>query len=104
MTLLTLTETAQMLKVSPRTVRRLPMPRAYVGGQLRYDLADVEAYVQSRKAGGAQMGVLTIAGVSVPVPPVQTLESMIIPKEISGTSPPRLVKHRNPLYSIGGKR
>lgn len=104
MTLLTLTETAQMLKVSPRTVRRLPITRAYVGGQLRYDLADVEAYVQSTKAGGHQMGVLTIEGLSVPVAPVQMLESMIIPKEISGSSPPRPVKHRSPLFAIGGKR
>ncbi len=101
MTLLTLTETAQMLKVSPRTVRRLPMPRAYVGGQLRYDLTDVEAYVQSRKAGGQQVGI-----VSLVVPPAQ---ACVNGQEVNGlaetsTPAPRLVKHRNPLYSIGGKR
>ncbi|MCS6287718.1 MAG: helix-turn-helix domain-containing protein [Nitrospira sp.] len=113
MTLLTPAETAQFLKVSMRTLRRLPVPRAKIGGQLRYDLADLEAWVRMQKQGGAQMlvvptGTATINGVTVSVPPAQVplqmLESTIIPKPISGSSQPRPVKHRNPLFAIGGKR
>lgn len=52
MTLLTPAETAQFLKVSARTLRRLPVPRAKIGGQLRYDLADLEAWVRMQKQGG----------------------------------------------------
>lgn len=89
MTLLTLIETAEILKVSPRTVRRLSIPRAYVGGQLRYDLSDLEAYVASRKQGGQSRAPtrpamsLTIKG-SLPAP------------SVSG----HLVQHRNPLYAL----
>lgn len=89
MTLLTLTETAEMLKISPRTVRRLPIPRAYVGGQLRYDLSDVEAYVMSRKQGGQIKPSsrsplsLTIKG-SLPSP----------------SRSEHIVQHRNPLYAL----
>lgn len=98
MTLLTLTETATLLKVSPSTVRRLPLPRAKVGGQVRYDLADLEAYVQSRKAGGLPQTVVLMTG----PPTIATLNGESIP-----TAPvpsPRLVKHRSPLFAIGGKR
>ena len=94
-------------------MRRLPVPRAKIGGQLRYDLADLEAWVRMQKQGGAQ-GVVLPAGqaiinglrVSVPevVVPLQTLESSIIPKQISGSSQPRQVKHRSPLLAFGGKR
>ncbi|MCS6297216.1 MAG: helix-turn-helix domain-containing protein [Nitrospira sp.] len=97
MVLLTLTETATMLKVSPRTVRRLPITRAYVGGQLRYDLADLEAYVKSRKAGGLPVQLVTVA-----VQPTMQIEShSSAPMPFA---PARLVKHRNPLFAIGGKR
>lgn len=98
MTLLTLTETATMLKVSPRTVRRLPITRAYVGGQLRYDLADLEAYVRSTKAGGPQQAAITLT-----VPPAQAVvhgQAVTLP----AISAPRTVKHRNPLFSIRVKR
>lgn len=89
MTLLTLIETAEMLKVSPRTVRRLPIPRAYVGGQLRYDLSDVDVYVMSRKQGGQSQSSgrpavnLTTKG-SLPSPAVRGY----------------IVQHRNPLYAV----
>ena len=89
MTLLTIIETAELLKVSPRTVRRLPIPRAYVGGQLRYDLGDLEAYVASRKQGGSikpssrQPISLTIKG-SLPTP----------------STSEHIVRHRNPLYAL----
>lgn len=56
MTLLTLPETAEMLKVSPRTVRRLPIPRAYVGGQLRYDLSDLGNPGDEPKTGRTGQG------------------------------------------------
>lgn len=98
MTLLTLTETATLLKVSPSTVRRLPLPRAKVGGQVRYDLADLEAYVQSRKAGGAQPVVITMN-----VPPVMPMVNGEIIKPLPA-EPARRVKHRSPLFAIGGKR
>lgn len=95
MTLLTLTETATLLKVSPSTVRRLPLPRAKVGGQVRYDLADLEAYVQSRKAGGVQPVVITQT-----LPPFVVDGTAMIPATVA----PRTVKHRSPLFAIGGKR
>lgn len=113
MTLLTPSETAQFLKVSARTLRRLPVPRAKIGGQLRYDLADLEAWVRMQKQGGAPTvllpaGKATINGVTVSVPevvvPLQTLESSMIPQSVSGSAQPRQVKHRNPLFAIGGKR
>lgn len=97
MTLLTLTETAALLKVSPRTVRRLPITRAYVGGQLRYDLADLEAYVKSTKAGGAPVQIVTVA--VQPGMQIEATAALPLP-----TAPARLVKHRNPLYAIEGKR
>lgn len=97
MTLLTLTETAQLLKVSPRTVRRLPMPRAYVGGQLRYDLADIEAYVKSRKAGGLPVQIVTVEVQSA----AQIDQRALVPMPSPTVRP---VKHRNPLFAIGGKR
>jgi len=89
MTLLTPRETAKLLKVSFSTVRRLPIPKAYVGGQLRYDLSDLEAYVTSRKQGGPSKAPsrpavsLTIKG-SLPSP------------SVSGY----IVQHRNPLYAV----
>ena len=97
MTLLTLTETAALLKVSPRTVRRLPITRAYVGGQLRYDLADLEAYVKSTKAGGAPVQIVTVAVQSGMQ--IEATAALPLP-----TAPARLVKHRNPLYTIAGKK
>lgn len=107
MTLLTPAETAQFLKVSERTLRRLPVPRAKIGGQLRYDLADLEAWVRMQKQGGAQTIVwpasVTIRGDTMSMP-LHALESSIIPQSVSGTAPPRQVKHRNPLFAIGGKR
>lgn len=98
MTLLTLTETATMLKVSPRTVRRLPITRAYVGGQLRYDLADLEAYVKSTKAGGVPQMVITL-----PAQPI-TVAVNGEPRTTMSGEPARPVKHRSPLFAIGGKR
>lgn len=93
MTLLTLMETAEMLKVSPSTVRRLPIPRAYVGGQLRYDLADLEAYVMSRKQGGQERAT------GRPPGRLETQgDRAVQPK--SG----RIVQHRSPLFAIGRKR
>ena len=103
MTLLTLTETAALLKVSPRTVRRLPITRAYVGGQLRYDLADLEAYVKSTKAGGAPVQIVTVQQ-PVAIPEGRAIihgQEVTLP---TATAPARLVKHRSPLFAIGGKR
>lgn len=97
MTLLTLSEAAAVLKVSPRTVRRLPITRAYVGGQLRYDLADLEAYVKSTKAGGAPVQIVTVAAQLGM--PTEAMPALPI-----ATAPARLVKHRSPLFAIGGKR
>ncbi len=93
MTLLTLIETAEMLKISPRTVRRLPILRAYVGGQLRYDLSDLEAYVMSRKQGGQNRTPSCLA-----VKPATKGNSS--PQPTSG----HIVQHRSPLFAIGGKR
>jgi len=105
MTLLTPAETAQFLKVSERTLRRLPVPRAKIGGQLRYDLADLEAWVRMQKQGMIlDVTLLADRPASVPAPPLQSLDSTIIPKPLSGSSQPRPVKHRNPLFAIGGKR
>ncbi len=98
MTILTIPEAAALLKVSPRTVRRLPIPRAKVGGQVRYDLADVEAYVQSRKVGGMPQMVPTFR-----VPPGQAIVSgqpLTMPTVMAQLA----VKHRSPLFAIGGKR
>lgn len=95
MTLLTLTETAEMLKVSPRTVRRLPISRAYVGGQLRYDLNDLEAYVMSRKQGGQDRAQNR--------PPARLVaKGNLSPQPTNG----HFVQHRNPLYALrtGGTR
>ncbi len=105
MTLLTPSETAQFLKVSERTLRRLPVPRAKIGGQLRYDLADLEAWVRMQKQGMI-IDVRMFADVPTRLPEttLQALESSMIPKQISGTGQPRQVKHRNPLFAIGGKR
>ena len=89
MTLLTLMETAEMLKVSPRTVRRLPIPRAYVGGQLRYELSDLEAYVASRKQGGQDRATNR--------PPARLVTKGNLPPQPTNG---RLVQHRNPLYSV----
>lgn len=92
MTLLTPAETAQFLKVSERTLRRLPVPRAKIGGQLRYDLADLEAWVRMQKQG-----------MILDVTPVTTLTSLPAPALIpAATSRP--VKHRNPLFAIGRRR
>ena len=89
MTLLTLPETAEMLKVSPRTVRRLPIPRAYVGGQLRYDLSDLETYVISQKQGGQDKAPTC--------PPVRLVtKGDLAPHSTSG----HIVQHRNPLYTV----
>lgn len=89
MTLLTLSETAEMLKVSPRTVRRLPIPRAYVGGQIQYDLSDLEAYVLSRKQGGQ---------VRTPSrPPARLVTKGDLAAQ---TTNGHIVQHRNPLYAI----
>lgn len=101
MTLLTPAETAQFLKVSERTLRRLPVPRAKIGGQLRYDLADLEAWVLMQKQG---MILDVTPNVALSAPPLQMPESTIIPKPLSGSAQPRPVKHRNPLFAIGGKR
>ncbi|HRB16751.1 MAG TPA: helix-turn-helix domain-containing protein [Nitrospira sp.] len=93
MTLLTLIETAELLRVSPRTVRRLPIPRAYVGGQLRYDLSDLEAYVASRKQGGQDRA------------PSRPPASLVIKGTLSAqTTSGRIVQHRNPLFAIRGTR
>lgn len=105
MTLLTPAETAQFLKVSERTLRRLPVPRAKIGGQLRYDLADLEAWVRMQKQGMIlDVRTFTDMPSSLPAQPLQTLESSIIPQSVSGSAPPRQVKHRSPLLAIGGKR
>lgn len=97
MTLLTLTEVATMLKVSPRTVRRLPIPRTYIGGQLRYHPDRIADYVNSRTVGGAPVQIVTVAVQSG----MQIEDTAALPLP---TAPARLVKHRNPLYAIGGKR
>lgn len=91
MTLLTPAETADFLKISPRTLRRLPVPRAKIGGQLRYDLADLEAWVRRQKQG-----------MILDVTPATTETSLPAPAMIPVTSP-RPVKHRNPLFAIGGR-
>lgn len=52
MTILTPLETAQMLRVSERTVRRLPIVKTYVGGQLRYDADDVRGLRAQPKIRG----------------------------------------------------
>ncbi|CBK43661.1 conserved protein of unknown function [Nitrospira defluvii] len=92
MTLLTPSETAQFLRVSARTLRRLPVPRAKIGGQLRYDLADLEAWVRKQKQG-----------MILDVTPATPLTSLPTPALIPAASP-RPVKHRNPLFAIGGRR
>lgn len=92
MTLLTPAETAQFLKVSERTLRRLPVPRAKIGGQLRYDLADLEAWVQMQKRG-----------MTLDVTPTITLTNLPVTTLIPAASS-RLVKHRNPLFAIGRRR
>ena len=108
MTLLTPSETAQFLKVSARTLRRLPVPRAKIGGQLRYDLADLEAWVRMQKQWGThtivvQPGAAYINGKRVAYP-LQVSDRTIIPQSVAGTAQPRQVKHRNPLFAIGEKR
>ncbi len=105
MTLLTPAETAQFLKVSARTLRRLPVPRAKIGGQLRYDLADLEAWVRMQKQGMI-IDVRTFADMpsSLPAPPLHSLASAVIPKQIAGSSQQREVKHRNPLFATRGNR
>lgn len=105
MTLLTPAETAKFLKVSERTLRRLPVPRAKIGGQLRYDLADLEAWVRMQKRGMIlDVTMLADRSATPAALPLQTLESSMIPKQLSGSPQPRQVKHRNPLFAIGGKR
>lgn len=105
MTLLTPAETAQFLKVSERTLRRLPVPRAKIGGQLRYDLDDLEAWVRMQKQGMIiDVTMLADRPASLVAPSLKALESSIIPKPIAGTAQPRQVRHRNPLFAIGGKR
>lgn len=92
MTLLTPAETADFLKISPRTLRRLPVPRAKIGGQLRYDLADLEAWVRRQKRG-----------MILDVTPATTVTNLPAPVLIPAASP-RPVRHRNPLFAIGGRR
>ncbi len=48
--LLTLDEVAKLLKVSTRTVQRLPLRFAKIGKSRRYEVRDVERYVESRIA------------------------------------------------------
>lgn len=89
MTILTLIETAELLKVSPRTVRRLPIPRAYVGGQIRYDLLDLEAYVSSRKQGGQDRA------------PSRPAAKLVTKGDLAAQMTSlRIVQHRNPLYAV----
>lgn len=98
MTLLTKKEAAAFLKVSERTVVRLPITRTRIGGQVRYDLADVEAYVQSRKVGGVPSMVPTLR-----MPPGQAIvngQPVTVPTVMAQLA----VKHRSPLFAIGGKR
>lgn len=91
-------EAAALLKVSERTVVRLPITRTRIGGQVRYDLADVEAYVQSRKVGGMAQMVPTFR-----VPTGQAIvngQPVTMPTVMAQLA----VKHRSPLFAIGGKR
>lgn len=48
MKFLTLQEVADMLKVCPRTVTRKPIRFTKVGSLRRYDIRDVEKYLNSR--------------------------------------------------------
>jgi excisionase family DNA binding protein len=54
--LITIKAVAAMLGVSVNTVRRLTdrreIPAAKVGGQWRYDVADVRAFFEARRHGG----------------------------------------------------
>ncbi|QOV91064.1 helix-turn-helix domain-containing protein [Humisphaera borealis] len=43
-------EAAEYLRVSRRTLHGLPVPRCKVGGQIRYDVADLNEYIAKSKA------------------------------------------------------
>lgn len=48
--LLTGADVAELLRVSEKTVKRLPIPRVTLGKRtIRYELADVQRYIEGRK-------------------------------------------------------
>lgn len=81
--LLTTEEAAKVLNVSARTVRRLPIPLAKVGGQVRYDMADLEAYVQSRKMGTMLPMIVVPTAPSVVVDDLAMIPTTIWPRKTS---------------------
>ena len=88
---LTIDEAAELLRTSPRTIKRRPIPYYREGGRRLYDRADLLAYLQTcRQEGGA----------SEPTPRLVVPEP-IIPKTASGTS--STVRHRNKLFVMGGR-
>lgn len=48
--LLTGADVAELLRVSEKTVKRLPIPKVTLGKRtIRYELADVQRYIEGRK-------------------------------------------------------
>ncbi len=95
MTLLTPAETADFLKISMRTLRRLPVPKARIGGQVRYDVADLEAYVLRQKEG-LVIDSPTIKTVAPsPVPPLLAVHS----NDMMPSQPGRTIRHRSPVLA-----
>ncbi len=95
MTLLTPAETADFLKVSVRTLRRLTVPKVRIGGQVRYDLADLEAYVLRQKQGQLVDITTTKTLVHSPAPLLLTVR---LDDMMRGASV-RPIRHRSPVLA-----
>lgn len=95
MTLLTPAETAAFLKISLRTLRRLPVPRAKIGGQLRYDVVDLEAYVLRQKQGLVIDIATTKTVVRSPALPLLAVRYNDMPP----SKPGKPIRHRSPALA-----